>query len=246
MRANGALLAMLTMTSVMDGSAEAARGQRPVSFVGCPSDGQLGQEPPPKHAKVPLLPAQVASRLAFYQAARGPGVLAPKGWHCFGLYGSNGDSLLVTPERHSFSDLTRSDGGSIKGFAVTISHQFGGTSGRWAVAAAIARFFPARREFIRSIEDMGLAVGPLPSSHDRNDVIEYRTSDFVRYTTRARRKGWGTRWQLQPNNVAVEGIVALIPRRDGPDLLEAKTRLPANLQRLTPIILSQAKSSVGN
>ena len=39
-----------------------------------------------------------ASKLAYYQAEKGIGVLAPRDWHCFGTYGSGGDTLYVTPQ----------------------------------------------------------------------------------------------------------------------------------------------------
>ena len=45
-----------------------------------------------------------AAQLAYY-ASRDLGVLAPRGWHCLGLEGSNGSVLIVTPEPHGAADL---------------------------------------------------------------------------------------------------------------------------------------------
>ena len=39
-----------------------------------------------------------ALRLAYYKAQYGPGVLAPRGWHCFSTYGSDGANLFVSPD----------------------------------------------------------------------------------------------------------------------------------------------------
>src|SRR5689334_17256314 len=56
-------------------------------------------------SEVPVVPEIVAGDLAHYVAASGPGVLAPRGWHCLGLHGSNGNQLVVTPEVHDARDL---------------------------------------------------------------------------------------------------------------------------------------------
>ena len=70
-----------------------------VPFVGCKSGGQVGPEPAPHGAgKTVRIDAGTAQKLAYYQAGNPPGVLAPRGWYCFGLYGSGGSTLLVSPE----------------------------------------------------------------------------------------------------------------------------------------------------
>src|SRR6266571_1097020 len=71
-----------------------------VPFVGCKSDGQTDLlEAPTGAAKEIQAPAAFANRLAYYQAENGPGVLGPRGWTCFGVYGSNGETLYVTPDQ---------------------------------------------------------------------------------------------------------------------------------------------------
>src|SRR5579864_2187946 len=71
-----------------------------VPFVGCPSDGQLGpgEAPRGENSQVVAISPEIARRLAYYKADHGSGILAPRGWHCFGTYGSNGSNLYVTPE----------------------------------------------------------------------------------------------------------------------------------------------------
>jgi hypothetical protein len=147
--------------------------------------------------------------------------------------------LIVTPH-DSVSDVDDDRAAAIKGAAVILWYSYGGTSGRWSVAAGIARFFPDHREFIQSIKDMGLEVGDLPSSRDQADVIRRRTNEFVRYTTLPKRKGWGTRWLLAPSNDPVDGIAKLILDPDGPDLIDMQVRLPHEYRNLAPVILASA------
>lgn len=65
-----------------------------VPFVGCKSDGQTGPQKAPNGKPVLLpLPAKFAERLAYYKSEQSAGVLAPRGWYCFGTYGSSGDTL---------------------------------------------------------------------------------------------------------------------------------------------------------
>ena len=70
-----------------------------VPFVGCPSDGQAGPVPAPRgKSKSVRIDAKAAQQLAYYESTQHFGVLAPRGWHCFGTYGSDGNSLFVSLE----------------------------------------------------------------------------------------------------------------------------------------------------
>src|SRR5438477_11337899 len=82
-----------------------ALGSERVAFVGCRSDGQQGPQSAPKAGVAPRTSSDVAPKLAYYKAKDSIGVLAPRGWHCFGLYGSNGTILIVAPEAHSSRDF---------------------------------------------------------------------------------------------------------------------------------------------
>jgi hypothetical protein len=54
----------------------------------------------PKHMRA-LVPKDMAISLAYYShhESSGSGVLAPRGWDCFGTYGSGGSTLYVVPRR---------------------------------------------------------------------------------------------------------------------------------------------------
>src|SRR6266568_3669075 len=77
-----------------------------VPFVACRSDGQTGPvEAPMGKSKVLPLSARTAQQLAYYQTKNGFGVLAPRGWYCFGTYGSAGDTLYVSPQPIATANL---------------------------------------------------------------------------------------------------------------------------------------------
>jgi hypothetical protein len=80
-----------------------------IPFIGCASDGQMGPvTAPASNRNAPRLPPASAGELACHASAA-LGVIVPRGWHCFGLYGSSGVRLLVTPQRHDAADLFRSE-----------------------------------------------------------------------------------------------------------------------------------------
>lgn len=121
----------------------------PVLFVGCASDGQVGPlEAPSAKSKVMAISAGAAERLAYYKAEYGVGVLAPRGWHCFGTYGSNGATLYVSPDPINAADLLSTSWKGFAGPAIQISVAEGGTSGRFEVAKTIARVFPKHKAFV--------------------------------------------------------------------------------------------------
>lgn len=211
-----------------------------VTFVGCRSDGQQGPQRAPKWRRTPRLPSDVARRLAYYAANDGPGVLAPRGWHCFGLLGSNGSTLLVTPSDLSSGNFFKEHHFTTKGNGVELEYSFGGTSGRWAVAHAIARYFPKHRDFIHQ-NFQGLDVGPLPSGPYPHDIFLRRTDTLVRYTTPPLTKGAGTAWVLGPSARPVDGLSMLVNEQGDVDLLQVKVRLPVGYRELAPTILGNAE-----
>jgi hypothetical protein len=129
---------------------------------------------------------------------------------------------------------------STKGSGVELAYNYGGTSGRWAVAEAIARYFPKHRNFIEQ-NFKGLDVGPLPLGPYPGDTFSLRTDTLVRYTTPPLTKGAGTVWALAPAAHAVQGLTMLVSDPDGPDLLRANIRLPDADGRLAEIILDNAE-----
>ena len=203
-----------------------------VPTVTCPSDGQQGPQPAPEpRGSVVDLPGEVAANLALYIAAEGLGVLAPRGWNCLELSGSNGTILIVTPERHTLEDAH-----DLRGPAVQISHSFGGTSGRFAVAEAIARLFPEQMDFANEVFAEGIVDPPVPPGPFPDDELQRLNANAVRFTTPAARPGLGTASLLIPDSDPIHGLVVLVGSEE-PDLVQVNVRLPARQSDLVPFIL---------
>ena len=212
-----------------------------VPFVGCNSDGQSGPVPAPKGTeKLVQIDASIAQGLAYYTAGdTESGVLAPRGWYCFGTYGSDGDSLYVTPQPIKGDDLFSITWGGFTGPAIQVSELSGETSGRFAVARVIARAFPAQKPFVQSVIDEGLSpashfpFGPYP-----NDKLTFQSDRIVEYQTPSHSKGLGTTvGSLQPNDYPISGVAIL--QGQAPDLLISMVRLPPDMNDLTSHIIRQ-------
>jgi hypothetical protein len=214
-----------------------------VPAIGCPQDGQVGpQDAPalPKTVSV-TVPAGMGRFLAFYSVSEGieSGILAPKGWDCFGTYGSDGNTLYVVPNRLGGDILDRSE--KVKnGPAVTKRISIGGTSGRFNVAKIGGRIFPSARAFALRVRKEGL-----------DDPKEYvftrwpadrivRLSEFAAsYMTPPRANGLGTAFGLEPEREPVFGLVFLTDieeRNDGPLLEGISVRLDQDNRQLYPAI----------
>jgi len=208
-----------------------------VPFVGCKSDGQVGPMPAPKApAETPKLPANLASRLAWYQSEYG-GVLAPRGWHCFGLYGSNGWFLMVTPEDHSGKPFDA----KLTGPGIEISESAGDTSGRFEAAEIAARLFPSRRAFVDRVIAEGLLpksdfpFGPFP--HDR---IHRLSPDAVTFETPANMDGMGMKSRFVKSGDPIEGLAMIDSDNDATLLV---VRLAPAMRDLAPAIIDAAKTT---
>jgi hypothetical protein len=209
----------------------------PVPFVGCKSDGQVGPQPAPEApARTPDLPAATASRLAWYGSAYN-GVLAPRGWHCFGLYGSNGSFLMVSPEDLGAAPFEA----RAKGPAVQISVSAGDTSGRFEAAQIAARLFPGRRAFVdRVIAEGILAKSDFPSGAYPHDRIRRQGPDAVAFETPAGEDGMGTKSRLVKSSDPIEGWAAMDGDNDATVLV---VRLPAAMRDLAPVIVKAAQDA---
>ena len=213
-----------------------------VPFVGCASDGQVGPlKAPVGKSKVVAIPAAIARRLAYYKAEYGPGVLAPRGWHCFSTYGSNGANLFVSPDPiDSKTVLLSSDWKGFTGPSVQISISDGGTSGRFEVAKVIARVFPAYKTFAQNVIAEGFEpasdfpFGPYPG-----DKLTYRGKNIVKFETPANAQGLGTDSRLQANASPINGV-AIIAGADT-DLVQLSARIPAADSDLIPAMVGQTE-----
>jgi hypothetical protein len=212
-----------------------------VPFVGCKSDGQAGPiDAPVSTSKAVPISGSAAQRLAYYKAANGFGVLAPRDWYCFGTYGSAGASLYVSPEPIDRAALFSANWTGFTGPAIQISLSDGGTSGRFQVARVIARVFPAHRAFAyrviaEGIEDASaIPFGPWPA-----DKLTYRNDEIVEFQTPANTEGLGTNSRLNKNSGPINGVAILTGPEIG--LLQLSVLLPEDLGDLTPTIIQQAE-----
>ncbi len=223
---------------------EIASASAQVSVVGCRADGQMGPTDPPKHIEgVPPVPPSAASELAFYASAQ-LGVLAPRGWHCFGLYGSSGVQIIVTPEPHNADDLLSSSSG-LTGPAVQLSYIYGGTSGRYAVAKIAARLFPAAAAYVEQVIDEGiLSKEEFPSGVYPGDILVRRNDTEVEYQTPANNDGIGTHSRLVKNAMSIDGVALLFPKRDI-DLVKIDIRVPPHMRHLVPIVVTAVERRKG-
>jgi len=191
----------------------------------------------------PSVPASMRARLNYYVSPH-LGVLAPKGWHCFGLYGSNGFILLVTPEIHSGSDLLRA-GAGLRGSAVAFSRSFGGTSGRFQVAKVAARIFPEARSFVQGVIDEGIfPKEEFPSGPYPNDQLTRLSKTVVEYVTPANGEGLGTDSRIAMNADPISGVAILLPAEDM-DLVKLDVRLPAEMRNLARTIIKSVETNHG-
>ena len=143
-----------------------------IPFVGCKSDGQVGpQDAPTGKPKIITISPQLAQRVAYYKASNGSGVLAPRGWYCFGTYGSDGSNLYVTPIRLNSADLFSNSWKGVSSYGIQLSESNGDTSGRFEVAQIIARVFPAHLAFVRRVIAEGVEPAKIGRASCRERVL---------------------------------------------------------------------------
>ena len=175
-----------------------------------------------------------AQKLEYFSAG-GEGVLGPRGWFCFDVYGSSGDTLLVAPRPLDAASVFASEG--YTGPAITISHIWGQGSGRSEVAEVIARVFPAYKSYATGVtEEFGLtfSFGPFPK-----DQLTYEGENVVKFRTPPQTEGLGTNRWLKKNDSQIEGVSILDHGTFNLRLLSV--RLPANLSALAPVIIGQVE-----
>ena len=212
-----------------------------VPYVGCLTDGQSGPTAAPNGENRALpIDAKAAQRLAYYESEKGFGVLAPRGWYCLGTYGSDGDSLFVSPQPINSADLFSTTWDGFAGPTIELSRENGATSGRFGVAKTIARVFPAHKDFVRKVIDEGIEpassfqFGPYP-----NDKLVYRSNEIVEYNTPAYTEGLGTRSRLHSNANPILGVAILIGEDN--DLLKLSVRLSSDQTDLSSHIIQQVE-----
>jgi hypothetical protein len=181
--------------------------------------------------------------LAYYESAVALGLLAPRGWSCFGVYGPDGSLFFVTPE--PIDENNPFPLADITGPVVEISTIEGQSSGRFEVAEVIARVFPKHLGFVRDMIDMFPSLVPdIQSGPYQNDKLIYRSDEMVEYATPPYSSGLGTFGvRIQPNDEPIEGVAIL--QGSSPDLLLLSVRLPPEMQALTSQIIQQLEREAG-
>jgi len=215
-----------------------------VPSVGCKADGQTGPlKAPSLPGKYVAVGPEVAKRLAYYQAMDGPGVLGPRGWHCFEAYGSSGEALYVAPVAIGAKELFSGDWKGFTGNAIELSVDNGDTSGRFEVAQMIARVFPDYMRFVRRVIAQGVApASSFPTGPYAKDELTYKSKEMVEYVTPADSDGLGTRSRLLKNSDAISGVAIL--SGEELSLAHLSMRLPEEMNDLMPVIISQTEQDV--
>ncbi|MGO9438183.1 MAG: hypothetical protein ACLP00_28260 [Terracidiphilus sp.] len=215
-----------------------------VPFVGCKSDGQVGpQDAPIGKPKTIAISPQLAQRVAYYKASDGEGVLGPRGWYCFGTYGSSGSNLYVTPMPLKSADLFSNSWKGISSFGIQISVSNGDTSGRFEVAQIIARVFPAHSAFVRRVIAEGVEpstsfpYGPYPA-----DKLTYKSKETVEYITPPNTEGLGTKSFLIKDADPIDGVAILTGEELS--LTHLSVRLSPEMSDLLPVIIRQVEQDI--
>lgn len=207
-----------------------------VPFVGCASDGQVGPlKAPTGRTRAAAVSPEMAARLAYYKAEYGMGILAPRGWHCFSTYGSNGSTLYVSPEPIDGAALLSGNWKGFTGQAIQVSVAIGGTSGRFQVARTMARVFPDQKGFVQGVIAEGIEpaasfpFGPYPK-----DKLTYRGKNVVEFETPPHSDGLGTASWLQSNSSPIVGVAMLFGEE--PNLLQVAIRLTGDGDLVKPML----------
>jgi hypothetical protein len=229
-----------TSSSVTTVSTSTASVAATVPFVGCAQDGQTGPTPAPSGPpKAVQMSAAAAARLAFYSAAAPNGVLGPRGWSCFGLYGSSGATLYLSPNPIQASDVEATTWAAGAGPAIEVAWVSGDTSGRFQVAQVIARVFPSHQSFAQSVIGEGVEpASSFPQGPVATDKITTKSGTVVEYETPGATQGLGTSiTALTPSADPIDGVAVLTGAT--PDLAFLAARLSADTRDLTPLIVQQ-------
>jgi hypothetical protein len=174
----------------------------------------------------------VLDKLAYYSSGD-LGVLGPRGWHCFGLYGSNGSVLIVTPEPHG-ADLFDPNS-ELNGPAIQLSFSNGDTSGRFEVAQVAARLFPVEKPYVERVIRENIEPGTeFPRGPFPGDRIRRLSPVEVEFQTPAHADGMGTRSRLAKNGDPISGFAKMTKDNN---LVLLVTRLPPPLRYLTSAIV---------
>jgi len=154
------------------------------------------------------------------------------------LYGSNGESLVVTPAARTFDELVSHGVGT--GPAVQWTGSTGSTSGRLTVDRVIARLFRQHMAWVRNNIAEGLDSAPMPIGPYRSDRLARRGPNAVDFTTPGGRHGSGTESFLSAGPDPIRGFHRLLPNEDM-ELTSLFVRLPSAQSGLASTIIEAAR-----
>ena len=185
------------------------------------------------------LDPELANRVAYYQMADAAAVLGPKGWYCFGAYGSSGSSLFLAPRPITSADVLSDKWAAGAGDAIQTSWISGDTSGRFQVAKVIARAFPGRAAFAQSVIAEGVEpAADFPSGPFPGDQMTTRSDTVVEFFTPPNASGFGTsQTQLTPSADPVRGVAIL--QGQTPDVALLAVKLPQGDAALAAAIVAR-------
>jgi hypothetical protein len=197
-----------------------------IPTVACPTNGQtVPAKPHPDRLMHAPLDQPASAPIAYYSAAEPPGVYAPKGWYCLAWSGSNGNIVLVTPQRVAppYFPLP-----AIGGPAVMSQSTQGESTGRFHVAIVAAQLFSVvGSEFIKRVRGEHLiSDSSFDVEHYPDDSMQYLSDRFVLYTTPADRSGLGTEGMFDMSDLPVRGLAILNTQGEVISLTEVRVRLP--------------------
>jgi len=236
-RTLAAVASVLLLWFAAPGAAEPDANAPTVPLVGCRADGEMG---PTKSGPVQPLAVtpdpRAAALIAYYRAAHGPGVYAPKGWYCLTWEGSNGTILVVTPRRipPPYFPLP-----VITGPAVTMQSSDAGSSGRFHVAVMAAQVFPVvGAEFIARIRDEHLiADSSFETESYPDDQLQYLSDRLVEFFTPPNHTGLGTEGLFEMSDLPTRGLIILNLQDEVNSLIELRVRLPPGLNSVAAAII---------
>ena len=144
--------------------------------------------------------------------------------------------VLVTP---TAIDTTQFSPAQLLGPAVELGIQYGGTSGRFAVAEYGARLFPALlTDFIARVKSENLVpdseFDPRQFAHDSVTPLGHSVAAF---TTPPGEHGLGTAELLAPSTTPIQGVAVLEPDSMEPDLTILRVRLDVGEEKVEALIL---------
>ena len=241
----GLAVGSTTGCSRPDGASSSAAAQAPnvvtVPFVGCPQDGSYGASPAPTGAvKVVQLDAITASKLAFYSDIS-HGILAPRGWSCFGFAGPGATTLYVAPPPVGQSDVID---GNWRGPVVELFETGNDSQGRFDVARFITRLFPAHQAYAQSVINEGVEpASDFPTGVPATDKVNRLSDELVEYETPPNTDGLGVAMRLQPGEDPLDGFVLL--RGQTPAVVFAAVRLGPEMRDLAPTLVGQVERDSG-